>query len=149
MKKRLFIIATLILFVLIQLIKTTPETNEIVPQNDFLTLTKAPPEIKQIINTSCYDCHSLQTNLPWYVTVAPLSWIINHHITEGRENVNFSTWGNYSPEEQQHLLAECQKEISKNKMPLSSYTLIHTQAKLTETSKKQLLEWLQAFQNQK
>src|SRR5262249_25939676 len=57
----------------------------------------APPEIHDTLRRSCYDCHSNQTQWPWYAHVAPFSWAVARDIELGRRQLNFSDWGDYYP----------------------------------------------------
>src|SRR5579885_1507659 len=57
----------------------------------------APPEVEQTLRRSCYDCHSNQTQWPWYTRIAPLSWLVAHDVNAGRRQINFSQWSDYFP----------------------------------------------------
>lgn len=61
---------------------------------------------------------------------------------EGREPVNFSKWGDYSIDKLSSLMKECVEETKENEMPLESYTLIHSKAKLISSSKRLLVDRL-------
>jgi len=136
------IIVPIGILALIQLIRIDTTNPEIDINNDYLTLSKAPKEIGNILKQSCYDCHSNQTKYPWYSQIAPVSWMLKNHIDEGREHLNFSQWGDYPMDKQNKLKKEIVEEIEDNEMPLSSYTLIHSNAKLTADSKQLLIDWL-------
>jgi hypothetical protein len=136
------VIISIVLLVLIQFIRidrTTPPTDS---SNDYMNLSNATTEISNIIKNSCYDCHSYETNYPWYSNVAPISWMLKSHINEGREHLNFSDWGNYSSEIKIALQKECAHELEENQMPLKSYTIIHSKAKLSNENKELLIKWL-------
>ena len=55
----------------------------------------APPNVMTILKTSCYDCHSNETNWPWYSYVAPVSFLVASDVQNGRKRVNFSEWDKY------------------------------------------------------
>lgn len=38
------------------------------------------PATHDLAARACFDCHSNQTTWPWYSNVAPLSWVVSHHI---------------------------------------------------------------------
>lgn len=95
------------------------------------------PETEQLWNTACADCHSNETVYPWYSYVAPVGWFVAHHTHEGRENLNISTGHHIEVD-------EMLEEIKEGKMPLSSYTLIHTDARLSESETEALVSGLQA-----
>jgi hypothetical protein len=128
-------------FVIMQLFRIDKTNPPVRQDQDFIVLTQPPENIQQILHTSCYDCHSNQTAYPWYTNVAPISWWIRHHIDEGREHLNFSTWAEYDADEQDHKLEEAVEEIKEGEMPLSSYTIVHREAKLSDTDRRELADW--------
>ena len=101
---------------------------------------QAPENVQAILKRSCFDCHSNHTTFPWYSNIAPVSWFTKHHVEEGREHMNFSTWEKYDDEKKLKYLQKIPKAI-KSKMPLPSYLLIHKEAKLSEADKKALTTW--------
>lgn len=125
-----------------QINKTNPPVRQ---EQDFITLSQPPEKIEQILRTACYDCHSHETSYPWYTNVAPISWWIRHHIDEGREHLDFSVWAEYDAEKQDHKLEECVEEVEQGKMPLSSYTIVHRKAELSETERRELAEWFSSI----
>lgn len=140
-KKALFLIFFFAIILIIQLFRIDTTHPEIENNKDYLVINDIPQEIVNIIQNSCYDCHSYQTKYPWYSNIAPISWMINHHVKEGREHMNFSEWGNYSLEKRISLQEECIEELEESEMPLSSYTMIHSDAELSDDDMKNLLEW--------
>ncbi len=132
------LVVLLIVFQFFRIDKTNPVTN---PANDMFVVEKVPQEVQQIIRTSCYDCHSNQTNYPWYSNVAPVSWWVKHHINEGREELNFNEWGTYSRKRKLHKLEEIEEAASEGWMPLSSYLIMHGDARLNQQQRKKLSVW--------
>jgi hypothetical protein len=106
-----------------------------------------PEPVMAILKNSCYDCHSNNTNYPWYASVQPLSMWISHHINEGKNELNFSAFGSYSIAKQLHKLHEISEQVEEKEMPLGSYTLIHTKAKLSEDQRQLLLHWSNELQD--
>lgn len=147
MKKKHVIIIVIAIFALMQVIRINTVNPEVVLAKDFLHLTQAPPEIANIMTTSCYDCHSNQTKYPWYAQIAPGSWFMKKHINEGREHLNFSTWADYTPDKQLSRKKKCVEEIEDDEMPLTSYTLIHADAKLTAASRQALIGWFKQLEH--
>lgn len=146
MKKGVFkwsITGMIFLLVFIQFFRQEISNPEVNPHTDFIEWTKAPKNIEKMVRTSCYDCHSNETFYPWYSKVAPVSWIISGHVKEGRSHLNFSQWGQYGNEKQIHKLEECYFEVSKGKMPLRSYELLHHEARLTSAQADTLSLWFQ------
>ncbi len=141
MKKKI-IIGLVVVIVLIQFIRVDKTNLPVDAQQDFITITKPPVEVATLLKTACYDCHSNETNYPWYFDVAPISWWAKDHVNDGRKHLNFSIWGTYKEERKTHKLDEMFGEVEEGEMPLSSYTLMHGEAKLTAEQKTALVEWL-------
>lgn len=99
------------------------------------------PEVREVLSRSCFDCHSNRTVWPWYSRVAPLSWWIVHHVDEGREHLNISTWETLSPEDQKDALEEVVEDVQEGEMPLGSYVVGHPKARLSDRDKQLLIDW--------
>jgi hypothetical protein len=143
-KKRL-VKYTIIFLIVIQIIRIDKTNSQVDISKDFIKITDAPEDIAAILKTSCYDCHSDEVVYPWYTDIAPVSWWIKHHINEGREHLNFSTWDNYTEKRRAHKLKECYQLVQENKMPMYSYTIMHGSAKLTPSQKTKLVEWFKSL----
>ena len=109
----------------------------------FTKIYAVPSDVKTILRTSCYDCHSNNTEYPWYSYIQPVRMFLDSHIKEGKENLNFSEFGNYSERKQGNKLEEIVKQIKGEEMPLASYKLIHKNAILTQKNKKVLINWIE------
>lgn len=148
MKKHLTFknIAIFLVFLLlaIQSIRIDKTIEPVNPSIDFIALTSANTEVANTLKIACYDCHSNQPTYPWYTNIAPVSWWIKHHIDEGSHHLNFSIWGTYKEKRKNHKLDECVEMIEEGEMPMSSYTLMHGDAKLTDAQKLQLVEFFKA-----
>ncbi len=103
---------------------------------------KAPAEVKSILKHSCYQCHSNETEWPWYSYVAPISWLIESDVKEGREHLNFSEWENLRSKKKDEKKDEIWEQISKSEMPPSTYTFIHTNARLELLQQRVIKKWL-------
>lgn len=132
--------------VLVALQFVRPEKNEkgLESKNDIENVVFVPDNVKLILKTACYDCHSNQTVYPWYAEIQPIGLWLNHHVEEGKEHLNFSEFATYSAKRQDHKLEETAEEIGEKEMPLSSYTIIHQDAKLTDEQIVQLQAWVDA-----
>ena len=139
-------IAIFLVFLLlaIQSIRIDKTTEPVNPETDFIALTSANSEVAGMLKTACYDCHSNQPTYPWYTNIAPVSWWIKHHIDEGSHHLNFSIWGTYKEKRKNHKLDECIEMVEEGEMPMSSYTIMHGEAKLTDAQKMQLVEFFKA-----
>jgi hypothetical protein len=100
-----------------------------------------PPAVEAILRVACYDCHSNETRWPWYSHVAPMSWMVNNHVTEGRLAMDFSIWASYKPDKQADYLRDIKDAVTNGWMPLSSYLLIHRDAVLTPDQVKIVADW--------
>ena len=143
MKKKWYLIAIIALLIIIQLFRIDKTNPPIEIAKDFITITNPPADIAKMIKTSCYDCHSHESVYPWYSNIAPVSWFLKGHINEAREHVNFSEWANYPLDKVKRKLDACSEDIEKGDMPLGSYTMIHTNAKLNAEQSKKLSDWFE------
>ena len=91
------------------------------------------PATRDLAVRACYDCHSNQTVWPWYAQVAPVSWLIQHDVEDGRRRLNFSEW-----DRPQREARKTGRQIDRGKMPPWYYVLIHPKAGLSETEKQTL-----------
>lgn len=122
--------------VVAQVVPIPPAENPTVGQE-----VPADAEVRQILQTSCYDCHSNETIWPWYSHVIPSKWFVRKHVVEGREHLNFSTWGQYTPERAAHKMEEVVEMIEEGEMPLPSYLRLHGEAELSPAQQQVLLIW--------
>jgi len=104
---------------------------------------QAPKEITAMFKTSCYDCHSYQTKMPWYGNIAPFSWEVKSHIKDGRAWLNFQDWENYDEEKKQKIYRGIVKTINFS-MPMPMYLKMHEEAKLSSEQRKQIKAWAQS-----
>jgi hypothetical protein len=134
MKRALFIF--LIIFIVMQFIR--PDRTNIAVEKTMEIQT--PMEITQIFQAACYDCHSNETKWPWYSQIAPFSWVIQNHVTEGRKALNFSTWEKYTQEEKKEHLKDIYRTVYAA-MPLPSYIFAHEEANLTKEQRSTVRDW--------
>jgi hypothetical protein len=106
----------------------------------------APPAVAGILRRACYDCHSDETRWPWYSRVAPISWIVVHHVTAGRRQLNFSEWDGYLPRTRRHKLEWMARAVRNEQMPPWSYRLIHPEARLSGADRAALTRWIESDQ---
>lgn len=141
------LIAIVAILVIIQFIRIDKTNPEVIQENDFITMVNPPENIATLLKASCYDCHSNESNYPWYTNISPIAWWIKHHIDEGREELNFSEWGTFKEKRKNHKLEECFEMIEEAEMPLESYLITHGEAKLSEAEKADLITWFKAQYN--
>ncbi|WP_343487412.1 heme-binding domain-containing protein [Allomuricauda sp. d1] len=132
----------LIAFVVIQFFPVDYNQSEMVPQTDFMLVNKVPATVEQSLRASCYDCHSNNTNYPWYSKIQPSAWYLEHHIKEGKAELNFNEWDDLSDRRKTSKLRSIISQIKDGEMPLDSYTLIHRDAVLSEKNKTIVLDYM-------
>jgi Haem-binding domain len=108
---------------------------------DIATAHAIPAEVQLVFQKACYDCHSNNTDYPWYSHIQPVAWWLADHIKEGKKELNFSEFAGYSIRRKYRKLEEINEEVNEGKMPLESYTLIHTSAKLTDADRLAIANW--------
>ena len=134
----MWVFAALLLLQAIQI--DIPEPEAIDPKE----VIQAPEEIMTMLKTSCYDCHSYETKMPWYGNIAPMSWEVRSHIKQGRAWLNFQKWGSYDEEKKQKLYKGIAKSISLS-MPIPMYLNLHEEAKLTRAQRNSIRKWAQSY----
>jgi hypothetical protein len=128
-------------FIIIQFFRpdrTNPPSD---PTKSLWSDTSVPKEVAGLIKRSCIDCHSNQTEWPWYSNVAPVSWLVADDVANGRKRVNFSTWLDYSDRKREKMRGNIAEEIASGDMPLGKYTFIHPSSKPTDEEKKSMAAW--------
>lgn len=133
------LVVLLVALVLLQFYR--PEKNEAEYREvaSFEAETQPSPEIKALLESKCYDCHSNKTEYPWYAEVAPISLLIADHVEEGNEHFNVSEWDQYDAKKRDHKLDELIEEVEAGEMPEKGYALIH--GGITEEEKTALIAW--------
>ena len=130
------VLVLIVCFILIQFIRPTldnpPVTGDL----------QAPPEVKSILERSCYDCHSNETKLAWFDKPAPAFWLVAAHVKEGREVLNFSHWDSLNADQRKGKLFESLNQIVFKAMPFSQYTAFHSGARISDEDIKVLRKYL-------
>lgn len=118
------------------------------PSTDLIATNEVPEAIASILQTSCYDCHSVETRYPWYSHVAPVSWLVAKDVREGREELNFSDWTTLARRKKVSRLEDIKEMVREGDMPLPIYVVIHWDAKLSDEQRKQIANWADSYQDQ-
>ena len=119
------IIAGVIAFAILQIARPG------IPEKPATAEIQAPPEIRRILDKSCYSCHSDQRRLSWFDQVVPAYWLVRYDILTAREHLNFSTVGAMPAAAQQGKLYEAVSMIQLGAMPLPAFLKLHPEAKVT------------------
>ena len=143
MKKILLILFGLILLMqVIRIDKTNPVSS---PSEDLFAKNPTKPEVQNLIKIACYDCHSNETTYPWYTNVAPISFWIKRHINNARGSLNFSIWASYDSDQKTSHAEESAVKTEKGFMPISTYKLMHSEARLTEAEQTEIAAYFRSI----
>ena len=141
---RTTVVALALLFLGSQVVRPA-KTNPAVDQSRTLqSHAQMSSEVVAILKRGCGDCHSNETLWPWYSDVAPVSWFVIDHVNHGRRHLNFSDWTRYDRQDADELLGDIAKTVRAGAMPLTSYTLLHPEARLTQSERNVIIDWAQA-----
>jgi len=141
------LVALLIIFIIIQFIRPAKNQSSAAGVYDINTKYKVPDSVQKIFKASCYDCHSNNTVYPWYAEIQPVGWWLSSHVNDGKRGLNFSEFTSYPIGKQYKRLQDISEQVKSDEMPLSSYLLIHTYAKLTIEQKTQIYNWVNDVRN--
>lgn len=144
MKKKIGL-GLLVVLVIIQFIRPTRNTSTTESPNEISKYYDVPADIQAVLKKSCYDCHSNNTVYPWYTNIQPVGWWLQNHVNEGKGELNFSEFGTYDQKKAKHKFEEIEEVLNEGEMPLSSYTLIHGDAKLTAEQTATIAAWAGAL----
>ncbi|MBK9327939.1 MAG: heme-binding domain-containing protein [Sphingobacteriales bacterium] len=136
-------ILLLLLLVLmgIQFIRPVRNESGQLLSTDITKTFNIPDSVLNVLKMSCYDCHSNNTNYPFYVNIEPVGWILNNHIKNGKDKLNFSDFGSYSQRRQMSKFKSIASQIQDDKMPISSYLILHKKAVLSSGNKELIINW--------
>lgn len=140
--KKIFLATLFLVFIAIQFMPPVRNHSGQALPTDIAKTYILPKKVQSIFQTACYDCHSNQTNYLWYFHIQPIGWFLARHINEGKAELNFSEFGAYSKRRQLSKLRAIENSIKDDKMPLSSYTLIHQNARLNKNDKALIMDWI-------
>jgi hypothetical protein len=102
----------------------------------------ADAETRTLAKRACFDCHSNETVWPAYSNVAPISWLVQSDVTEGRNELNLSDW--HGGARKGERPKEIREAIAEGEMPPFFYTLAHPNARLGDAERRRLAEGLVA-----
>ena len=95
------------------------------------------PQTRELAKRACFDCHSNESVWPWYSNIAPISWLVQNDVDEGRSRLNFSEWGR--PMEEVDEIGEV---VMEGEMPPAQYYPTHPEARLSAAERQALARGL-------
>lgn len=140
------LLSLLVILILIQFIRPAENHSSTLSADDITRHYAVPEPVLQILERSCYDCHSNNTVYPWYNRIQPMAWYLQYHVNKGKWDLNFSEFGSYPAKKQAKKLKEISEQIKDEGMPLDSYLWIHGDARLNEEEKKLMIGWADSLQ---
>ncbi|MEO6836817.1 MAG: heme-binding domain-containing protein [Ginsengibacter sp.] len=142
------LIVLLIILIIIQFIRPQKNIHEGPEPADISTLYPIPADVDSILTIACKDCHSNNTRYPWYNNFQPSAWYLADHVKDGKRSFNLNEFATYPVARQYDKIQEIKKQIDKGDMPISSYTLIHRDAILSDAEKKTIINWSENIRQQ-
>src|SRR4030095_2785047 len=135
------LLSLLMLLILIQFIQPARNKSSELSSTDIKKTFSIPENVQLVLQISCYDCHSNNTNYPWYSRIQPSGWLLAKHIKNGKAELNFNEFSSYSLRRQISKLNGIGNSVKDGTMPLNSYTMIHKNARLSKEDKALLIDW--------
>ncbi len=132
-----------VVIIVIQFFRPALNKSNQVFDTDISKIVTTHDSVQALLKNACYDCHSNNTNYPWYSNIQPVGWLIAKHIRKGKDELNFSEFGGYSSRRQLSKLNGIANSIRDDIMPLSSYKWMHKNAQLGTYEKAHLINWVQ------
>lgn len=144
--KRKIGIGLLVALIVLQFIR--PDRNLAEPfisKEDISKKYAISERVHQILVKKCYDCHSNNTEYPWYTNIQPVGLWMQHHVEEGKEELNFSEFGMYAERKANHKFEEILDAVNEGWMPLDSYLWIHKDAEITQEDRDLINAWIKSL----
>jgi hypothetical protein len=138
--KRILLVSG-ILFIALQFIRPGYNKSSQSLTTDISKVITIPDTVLTLLKNACYDCHSDNTDYPWYSNVQPMGWLMAYHIKQAKNQLNFSAFGYYPQRRQLSKLDGIANSIKDDIMPLKSYKIMHKSAQLSTDEKSLLINW--------
>ncbi|SDH70245.1 Haem-binding domain-containing protein [Chryseobacterium taeanense] len=132
----------IILLIVIQFVDVEKNVEIAPSENAIEKHYPVPNHVQKLLKTSCYDCHSNTTVYPVYNNIQPVKWWLAVHVNSGKRHLNFDEFNTYSKEKKLKKLDEIAETVRSGEMPLTSYTFIHHNAKLSDAEKSEIEKWV-------
>lgn len=132
----------IVLLIIIQFFDTEKNIATAPSENAIEKHHTVPDHVQKLLKTSCYDCHSNTTVYPAYNNIQPVKWWLADHVNSGKRHLNFDEFNTYSKEKKLKKLDEIAETVRSGEMPLTSYTVIHQNAKLSASDKSEIEKWV-------
>jgi len=122
------------------------QSGQVLP-TDISNTYSIPANVQALFKNACFDCHSNNTDYPFYANIQPVGRILARDIENGKAKLNFSEFGSLSPRRQKSKLQEAEYRIKDGTMPLPAYQFMHPNSRLTEEDRQLLIDWLEKIKD--
>jgi|SRR5690606_17124331 len=144
-KSKLIFLVLLAVLLLIQLVRPQKNISLTPAGKTFVDTFQVSEQVNAILAVSCYDCHSNNTNYPWYSEIQPMAWVMDEHIKDGKEKLNFDEWPPNGSRKLNSRFTQIVKQVEQDKMPLNSYLWMHGNARLSAEDKQLLVDYFNSL----
>ncbi len=144
-KPKLIFMVLLAVLLLIQLARPQKNTSTSPAGKAFVDTFKVDSRVNAILAASCYDCHSNSTNYPWYSEIQPMAWLMEKHVNDGKEKLNFDELPSYGSRRLNSKFTQITKQVEQGKMPLNSYLWMHAGSRLSMEDKELLVNYFNSL----
>lgn len=144
-KSKLIFLVLLAVLLLIQLVRPQKNISLTPAGKTFVDTFQVSEQVNAILAVSCYDCHSNNTNYPWYSEIQPMAWVMDEHIKDGKEKLNFDELPPYGSRKLNSRFTQIVKQVEQDKMPLNSYLWMHGNARLSAEDKQLLVDYFNSL----
>ena len=142
-KKVIFALA--VFLIVIQFAQPKRTNPPIIPSKALAAHVQVPEEVQSIVMRAYGNCHSNQTEWPWYSHIAPLSWVITDDVNQGRRHMNFQDWDARIRKQASAPPLDICKEVREKGMPPFTYRMMHENARLTPQEIDALCSWFKSL----
>src|SRR5690554_1021885 len=144
-KSKLIFMVLLAVLLLMQLARPQKNLSPSPAGKAFVDTFKVGEQVNAILAVSCYDCHSNSTNYPWYSEIQPMAWLMEKHVKDGKEKLNFDELPSYGRRKLNSKFTQITKQVEQGKMPLNSYLWMHAGSRLSMEDKELLVNYFNSL----
>lgn len=124
-----------------QVFQPSRNTSSDILKSDIVSLYEVPDSVEVLLLNTCYDCHSNNSEYPWFTNIQPIAWFVKNNIDNGKSKLNFSNFGNYENKTAIKKLTKISEVMRQGKMPIDSYKWYNKKAELTSMERNLILNW--------
>ena len=99
-------------------------------------------EVEPLLKRACFDCHSTQTEFPWYHHVPGVKQYLDDHVKEAGERLDLTKGFPFvSKKPLVSRIRGIGGTVKRRTMPLWDYRLMHPKSHFTEAEEKVIVDW--------